>query len=102
MCYLHCGDVLSGEGIRSVADEQACFTHSPGIRNGGEERFDREKKALKTEACCLICAQSVVKYSIFFREMKATISTFYSIHMIMIICFAFVQFFLGKCNKQEY
>lgn len=32
VCYLHCGDVLSGEGIGSVADEQACFTHSPEIR----------------------------------------------------------------------
>lgn len=31
--YLHCGDVLAGEGVGSVADEQACFTHSPGIRN---------------------------------------------------------------------
>lgn len=32
VCYLHCGDVLSREGIGSVADEQACFTHSPEIR----------------------------------------------------------------------
>lgn len=28
-CSLHCGDVLSREGIGSVADEQACFTNSP-------------------------------------------------------------------------
>lgn len=33
MRYLHCGDVLAGEGVGRVADEQACFTHSPGIRN---------------------------------------------------------------------
>ena len=32
VCYLHGGDVLSREGIGSVADEQACFTHSPEIR----------------------------------------------------------------------
>lgn len=33
MRHLHCGDVLAREGVGSVADEQACFTHSPGIRN---------------------------------------------------------------------
>lgn len=42
VCYLHCRDVLSREGIGSVADEQACFTHSPRIRKEGRE--DGQKK----------------------------------------------------------
>lgn len=29
---LHCGDVLPREGVGGVADEQACFTHSPEVR----------------------------------------------------------------------
>lgn len=42
MCVrdLHGGDVLSREGIGSVADEQACFSHSPGIRDGQRKHHE--------------------------------------------------------------
>lgn len=39
VCYSHCGDVLAREGVGSVADEQACFTHSPK-----EEKTEGNKK----------------------------------------------------------
>lgn len=31
--YLHCGDVLSREGIGGIADEQASLTHSSGQKD---------------------------------------------------------------------
>lgn len=61
-CYLHCGDVLSREGIGSVADEQACFTHSP---RRTEEGRDKDKTMIRTEDCCSIYSLSFNSYGIF-------------------------------------
>lgn len=51
--YSHGGDVLAGEGIGGVADQQTGLTHSPeedeGAREGGREEGEQTTSSAKKE-----------------------------------------------------